>query len=99
MPIERTLSARALRRRSIGVLLLFAVFFLLFHFHAVSAVPSQLNHECSCLHGTRAQIGIAAVVNQWTTPALQFFLLPFFQFHLISQVVIGFRSIRAPPLF
>jgi hypothetical protein len=95
--IERILSAVALRRRSIGTFLIFAVFFLPFHFHAVSAVPSQLNHECSCLHGTRAQAGITAITAQWAAP-LHYVLLQSFESQLVSQVVISFGSIRAPPV-
>ncbi len=96
MIIERFLSELALRRRSITIFLVLAVFFLPLHFHAATAA-ANINHECACLHGTRAQTGVALVLVQWAVP-VQFVLYQSLQSQLVSQVVTSFLSIRAPPV-
>jgi hypothetical protein len=83
-------------RRWISVLLFVAVFSLPLHFHAVSAVTSQITKECNCVHGTRTQIGLTAVTTQCAA-ALQFNLQDSLQPQVISQIVSGFQAIRAPP--
>ena len=96
MIIERFLSELALRRRSITIFLVLAVFFLPLHFHAATAA-ANINHECACHHGTRAQTGVVPVLVQWAVP-LQFVLYQSLQSQLVSQVVVSFLSIRAPPV-
>jgi hypothetical protein len=97
MIIEPLLSEVALRRRSIGVFLLVAVFFLPFHFHAATTLTSQLSNECTCLHGTRTVIGITAAVALAALPLLV--ALPeSFEPQLVSRSVTGFQAIRAPPV-
>lgn len=85
-------------RRLVSTLALIFVFFLPLHFHA-AASAANISHDCACLHGARAQTGITAVWAQTAAPLLRFFLPPSLQPQLVSQVVIGFRSIRAPPVF
>jgi hypothetical protein len=83
-------------RRWISILLFVAVFSLPLHFHAASAVTSQITKECNCVHGTRTQIGLTAVATQ-CAPALQFNPQDSLQPQVISQIVSGFQAIRAPP--
>ena len=45
-------------QRFIGAGILLFVFFLPLHFHPVAAT-AQAAKECSCVHGTRAQLGPA----------------------------------------
>ncbi|HEY3169266.1 MAG TPA: hypothetical protein VGK57_18685, partial [Candidatus Binatia bacterium] len=71
-------------------------FSLPFHFHAASALTSQITKECSCVHGTRTQIGLTDVALQ-CEPLLQFSLQESIQPQLIPQIVSRFQAIRAPP--
>lgn len=97
MIIELLVSEVALRRRSIGIFLLLAVFFLPFHFHAATALTSQISNECTCLHGTRTVIGVTAVEALAALPFLV--ALPeSFEPQWVSQSVTGFQAIRAPPV-
>ncbi len=86
------------RQRCVGVLLLLTVFFLLFHFHPATASTAQINGECTCLHGTRTQIGIAPVMVQLPLPVL---LVRYYSFEprFVSLNTVRFRSIRGPPVF
>src|SRR5258706_12774676 len=45
-------------RRLVGAVVLLFVFFLPLHFHAADE-SHQLTQECSCVHGTRTQLGSA----------------------------------------
>ena len=83
-----------LPRWSSAVLLL-AVFFLPLHFHAATASASQLTHECSCLHGTRTEMGLTAVAAP-SVSLLPIALAELFQPELVSQSACNFQSIRAP---
>jgi hypothetical protein len=84
------------RYRWFSVLLFVTVFSLPFHFHAASPLTSQLTKECSCVHGTRTQIGLTDVALR-CEPLLQFGLQESLQPQLISQIVSRFQAIRAPP--
>lgn len=84
-------------RRATNLTILLFVFFLPLHFHAVTAGPAQITHECSCLHGTRTQVGITAAAGLWAT-ALLFVLHLSFESQIASQTQISFQSIRAPPV-
>jgi hypothetical protein len=98
MNAERLLSSINLRQRAVGVFLLLAVFFLPLHYHPANATTSQINHQCSCLHGARTQIAVNTTTPQWLSPLLVF---PHesFEPQLASRAIAGFQSIRAPPVF
>ena len=85
-------------RRWVSILALVFVFFLPLHFHAAAAA-ANISHDCACLHGARSQTGVAPISTQTIAPLLELFVPPSFQSHFVSRVVIGFLSIRAPPLF
>jgi len=53
--------------RWFSVCLILTVFFLPLHFHLTSPIASQVTKECSCLQGTRTQLGIAADVPGLTS--------------------------------
>ncbi len=82
-------------RRLIGILLFLAVFFLPLHVHSVT-VAAQVTKECSCVHGTRTQAGLAPVLASW---------IPFLACHFVANesqdfprnLSILIRDIRAPP--
>ena len=94
---ELFLSEVAFRRRSIGIFLLLAVFFLPFHFHTATTLTSQISNECTCLHGTRTVIGVTVVAALAALPLLVA-LAESFEPQLVSQSVTGFQAIRAPPV-
>lgn len=81
--------------RLVSFLLFLTVFFLPFHFHALT-VASQVSKECSCLSGTKTQSGLAIL------PAGS---IPVFEYQAVIPPVqvwpdprIGsIRHIRAPP--
>jgi hypothetical protein len=52
-------------RRYVGAGILLFVFFLPLHFHHL-AVTAQIAKECSCVHGTRTQAGLAPAPAVWT---------------------------------
>jgi hypothetical protein len=97
MNAGRLLSSTNFRARAVGVFLLLAVFFLPLHYHPANAT-SQINQQCSCLHGARTQIALTAVTPQWLSPLLVF-THESFEPQLVSQVIASFQSIRAPPVF
>jgi hypothetical protein len=82
--------------RWISAFLFLSVFALPLHFHAASALTSQVTKECSCLHGTRTQLGLVADAFQFA-PALHFDLEPSLEPKCFSQVVADLSNIRAPP--
>jgi hypothetical protein len=84
-------------RRAINLTILLFVFFLPLHFHAITAGAAQITHECSCLHGSRTQVGITAAAGLWAT-SLSFFLHGSFESQIASHTLISFQSIRAPPV-
>jgi hypothetical protein len=84
-------------RQIISALALVFVFFLPLHFHSATAASSHLSNECSCLHGTRAQMGVTAVAVHWAAP-FQFVLNEPFEPQIVSKAGISFQSIRAPPV-
>ena len=82
-------------RRFVGLFLFVAVFFLPLHFHVAVAAP-HVTKECSCLHGSRTEAGIAPlpalalpVVDHWPH---EFISHSEFVFHVISS-----KASRAPP--
>jgi len=84
-------------RRFVGLFLFIAVFFLPLHFHIAVAAP-QVAKECSCLHGSRTDAGIAPLPALALPVAdyrpLEFFPQSEFAFHVISS-----KASRAPPSF
>jgi hypothetical protein len=82
--------------RWISAFLFLSVFALPLHFHAASAVTSQVTKECSCLHGTRTQLGLVAVAIQ-SAPVVHLDLEQFLEPQCFSQIVADLTTIRAPP--
>jgi hypothetical protein len=82
--------------RWISAFLFVSVFALPLHFHAASAVTSQVTKECSCLHGTRTQLGLVALAIQ-SVPVLHLDLEQFFEPQCFSQILADLTTIRAPP--
>jgi hypothetical protein len=85
----------ALRRFVSAGILLF-IFFLPLHFHSVAAT-SQITKECSCVHGTRTEAGLAAAPANWT-PVLAAQTVAKEFFDCLSYVRFQIHGIRAPPL-
>jgi hypothetical protein len=82
-------------RRYVGAGILLCVFFLPLHFHPIAAT-AHVTKECSCIHGTRTEIGMAPVQVDWTPPIRQAFYESF-EPQFFSSLVTRFQSIRAPP--
>jgi len=59
MVSESSTSERSTIRRLIGAILLAFLVFLPLHYHAFNST-SQLTKECTCIHGTRTQLGLHA---------------------------------------
>jgi hypothetical protein len=90
--IRENVGARGL----VGAALLVFVFFLPLHFHAVDE-SRQLTHECSCVHGTRTQLGSApSSVIAAIAPAV-FFVMAERVESLVSLAVESDFA-RAPPV-
>jgi hypothetical protein len=83
--------------RVVGLLLLFAVFGLPLHSHALTETP-RIAKECSCIHGTRTEAGLVAAVADWA-PLPQAAFIEIVQSQIFSHSVVSFFSIRAPPIF
>jgi hypothetical protein len=83
--------------RIVGLLLLFAMFGLPLHSHAVMETP-RIAKECSCIHGTRIETLPAVVSTDWT-PVTQASFLEIIQPQTRSHLVVTCYTIRAPPLF
>lgn len=82
-------------RRWVSVFLFLTIFFLPLHFHVAVKTP-QLAKECSCIHGSRTQTGLAAPPVKWL-PAITCQLIEIcskteFIFHAVST-----KASRAPP--
>ena len=86
---------RSLRRFVSAGILLF-VFLLPFHFHSVAA-KAQITKECSCVHGTRTEAGLAATPFNWT-PVLAAETVAKEFLDCLSYVRFQIHGIRAPPL-
>jgi hypothetical protein len=84
----------ALRRFVSAGILLF-VFFLPLHFHSVAA-KAQVTKECSCVHGTRTEAGLAATPFNWI-PVLAAETVASEFFDCLSYVRFQKHGIRAPP--
>jgi len=82
--------------RWFGICLVLAVFFLPLHFHATSAIASQITKECICLHGSRTQ------ANLTSAPAIGAPVIVIVAVAALGQRdfdsrSVGIRSSRAPP--
>jgi hypothetical protein len=84
----------ALRRFVSAGILLF-VFFLPLHFHSVAAT-AQVTKECSCVHGTRTDAGLAAAPAAWI-PVLPAQPVANESLDWLSNVRFQNHGIRAPP--
>jgi hypothetical protein len=82
--------------RWVSVVLLLTVFFLPLHFHASTAISSQLTKECTCLHGTRAQAHLSDTTVACISGVVRFTIVPIPEDQFDSQSV-GRPSSRAPP--
>jgi hypothetical protein len=90
--IRENVGARGL----VGAALLVFVFFLPLHFHAVDE-SRQLGHECSCIHGTRTQLGSAPSSVMAAVASAVFFVMAERVESLVSLAVES-DSARAPPV-
>jgi hypothetical protein len=84
-----------LRCRLIGAFFFLFIFFLPFHFHPITSVP-ELSHECSCVYGTRTQIGLGPAPLVLIVSA-SFSLVAFDTSEAPSKVDVEFESARGPP--
>jgi hypothetical protein len=96
MDTELTWVKRATMSRLFSACLLLAVFFLPLHFHATSAIASQLTKECICLHGSRIQAHLTSLPAVGAPVIVVFAVAVFMQLEFDSRPV-GVRSSRAPP--
>jgi hypothetical protein len=80
----------------VSVLLLLTVFSLPLHSHP-SETTGQVTKECSCIHGTRTEIG-ATPAPVDSTPSPEPLIYEFFPPELSSRLIISFGLIRAPPV-
>jgi hypothetical protein len=83
-------------RRFFGAAMVLFVFFVPFHFHHGDA-PVQLAKECSCVHGTRIEAGLASAPAGWI-PVLTERPVQSGAFDCSSIVQFKTHGIRAPPL-
>jgi hypothetical protein len=83
------------RFRLVSLLLFLTVFFLPLHFHPIAAT-AHVAKECSCVHGTRTEMGMAPAQVDWTPPIRQVFQESF-KPKLLSSLIVSLQSIRAPP--
>ena len=85
-------------RRWISAFLFLSVFFLPLHIHVATAATSHLSKECSCVHGSRTEAGLAIVISSWVRNSDFAFHQPF-QRQFPSRFQLSFQAIRAPPVF
>jgi len=90
--IQEPVGARGL----VGAALLVFVFFLPLHFHAVDE-SRQLTHECSCVHGTRTQLGSGPSSAMAAVAPTVFFVVAERVESLVS-LTIESDFARAPPV-
>jgi len=83
-------------RRLVVLCLFLTLVFLPLHMHGLTDTP-KVTKECSCLHGSRTEVGWVPVATQWAAP-IQFALRQTFEPQSVSQVIAGFQAIRAPPI-
>jgi hypothetical protein len=83
-------------RRYVGAGMLLFVFFLPLHFHPVSG-SGQVAKECSCVHGTRTQAGLAPAPAVWR-PVLLAQSVASESLDWPSNGRFQNHGIRAPPL-
>jgi hypothetical protein len=81
--------------RLVSLVLFLTVFFLPLHFHPVAAT-AHVTKECTCIHGTRTEMGTAPVQVDWTPQIRQVFYESF-ELQLSSGLVTTLQLIRAPP--
>jgi|SRR5262245_28621532 len=84
-------------RRWISVFLFLAVFFLPLHFHFATASTGQINKECSCVHGSRTQLGQSTPPQASVPLASYLTSFPVLQESFDSRSV-STHSSRAPPV-
>jgi hypothetical protein len=82
-------------QRLVGAALLLFVVFLPLHFHPADE-SRQISHECSCVHGTRTQLGSAPSSVMAAVASAVFFVMAERVESLVSLAVES-DSARAPP--
>jgi hypothetical protein len=97
MAIDRNRLTIFQLNRWISAIVFVCVFALPLHFHAVSALTSQVTKQCSCLHGTRTQLGLVGVAIQ-SAPLVHVDLQPSLGPQHFSQISPDLATIRAPPI-
>jgi hypothetical protein len=80
----------------VSLILFLTVFFLPLHFHPVAATAHVIK-ECSCIHGTRTEMGMAPSQVAWA-PALPQHFYESFRPRLFSSLIDTLQLIRAPPV-
>jgi len=90
-------TTNAVSWRWVSVFLFLTIFFLPLHFHAATAVSAQLNKECSCIQGSRTQLGQIAppVTNVAIVSTVA--ILTDFPERFVSRFATTQHS-RAPPV-
>jgi len=84
-----------LRCPLVGACFFVFIFFLPFHFHPITSAP-ELSHECSCVCGTRTQIGLGPAPVVVAAPA-DFSLVTVDTSEAPSSVDVAFECARDPP--
>jgi hypothetical protein len=82
-------------RRFISAGILLFVFFLPLHFHSIAA-KAQVTKECSCVHGTRTEAGLAVAPVSWI-PVLAAQTVASTSLDGLGHVLFDNHGIRAPP--
>jgi len=96
MDAELTWLKRVTKPRWFSVCLVLAVFFLPLHFHATSAIASQITKECICLHGSRTHANLTSAPAVGAPGIVIFAVTALTQREFDSRPV-GIPSSRAPP--
>ena len=82
-------------RRIISAAVMLLVFFLPLHFHPAAAT-AQVAKECSCVHGTRTEAGLAPAPANWI-PVLAWQPVVGSFLDWSGYVLFYSHGIRAPP--
>ena len=81
---------------ALSFLLLLSVFFLPLHYHPLGTA-AQITKDCSCVHGTRTEVGLTSASVGSTLVFTTFRLTGDIQ-DSTGSLLIASGHIRAPPL-
>ena len=84
-------------RRWISIFLFLAVFFLPLHFHIATASTALINKECSCVNGSRTQLGQSAP-PQASVPATSYVTIFSVRQESFVSRSVSSHACRAPPV-